>query len=236
MKLEAGYNGSFTIREYCCHAAAVNDFTILYLSDLHFNKYSSQYVLKIIDAVNKLSPTVILLGGDYFDNNKGLLYFQKLLHALSSCRHVYAVAGNHDYFSGIDTVKNVITSCGINWIERSSVIIELNGTNIQIDGNVLQQPSNDTNFSIACMHKPVDIKNYNYNLAFAGHLHGGQFVLWQHKNALYPGKFFYKWNVLEQHVGDTVFLISKGLGDTLPLRWNCKKEMIFVTVTSQKLS
>lgn len=232
MMLETGYNTLFDTRHCCYNANTGKEFTVLYLSDLHFNKFSEKNTHRIITEVNKLMPTIILLGGDYADSQKGLLHFETLLHSLSSCSHVYAIAGNHDYFIGIKKIKKIVTGCGIGWIEKSSVLIDVDGTTIQIDGNLLSRKLSEAVFSIACMHKPMDIKPYkdDYNLAFAGHLHGGQFVLWQNGPALYPGRFFYKWNVLEKKMGDCLYLISKGIGDTLPIRWNCRKEMIFVTV------
>lgn len=232
MKLETGYNSSFVIRERVYDWPAGKGFTILYLSDLHLNKHSADLVLKLIDAMDRLQPAIILLGGDYVDSEKGYSHFKTLLAALSKHKHVLAVAGNHDHMFGIDKIKKVITGCGIVWIERSSFIIDLDGSKIQVDGNIFSQEINNADFSIACMHKPVDMAPYkaNYNLAFAGHLHGCQFVLWQKGNALYPGRIFYKWNVLEKQLCNCLYLISRGLGDTLPVRLNCEKEILMVTV------
>lgn len=232
MKLETGYNGSFEVRHrhYC--ADIVSDLSILYLSDLHFTRYSGPFVSRIIAAVKELNPSIILLGGDYADSTGGLQHFTTLLRSLTDYKHVYAIAGNHDYFIGIEKVKKVVAECGIGWIEKSSERIMVNGICIQLDGNRLLQEPAGADLSVACLHQPRNIQPYKdrYNLAFAGHLHGGQCVWWQNNNALYPGRFFYKWNILEKQWDNCLFLISKGLGDTIPLRWNCKKEMIFVLI------
>jgi len=232
MMLEAGYNGSFEVRHRHYHADIVTGITILYLSDLHFTGYSGPFADKMIQAVKALNPSIILLGGDYADSKHGLVHFATLLQSLSDFTHVYAIAGNHDYFLGIKKIKNIVTGCGIAWIEKSSVMISVNGIAIQLDGNVLSRRSASADIAVACLHKPKNMQHYkdDYNLAFAGHLHGGQFVLWQNNKALYPGRFFYTWNILEKRWDNCLYLIGKGLGDTFPLRWNCKKEMIFVTV------
>lgn len=232
MMLEAGYNGSFEVRYCHYHADIITGITILYLSDLHFNRYSGPFADKMIKAVKALNPSIILLGGDYADSKHGLAYFTTLLQSLSDFKHVYAIAGNHDYFFGIKKIKNIVTGCGIAWIEKSSVMISVNGIVIQLDGNMLSRRSAGVDIAVACLHKPKNMQPYkdDYNLAFAGHLHGAQFVLWQSNKVLYPGRFFYTWNMLEKRWDNCLYLIGRGLGDTLPLRWNCKKEMIFVIV------
>jgi predicted MPP superfamily phosphohydrolase len=87
------------------------------------------------------------------------------------------------------------------------------------------------------MHKPTDIKHFaeRYNLAFAGHLHGCQFVLWKSNQKLFPGNFFYQFNILESIKNNCHYFISKGLGDTLPIRYNCKRDLIFIEVLNKNL-
>lgn len=236
MMLETGYNGFFDIRRREHGSYVCKSFGVLYLSDFHFNKRSGDFVSKIITKVNVLNPDIILLGGDYVDSKNGLKNFETLLSSFANRKNVFAVAGNHDYFFGIESIKKIITNNNVRWVEKSSYIFELEGTTIQVDGNMFSKKIKDVDFSILCMHKPLNIEQYTsqYNLAFAGHLHGCQFVLWEHDKALYPGRLFYKWNILEKEMDNCLYLISKGMGDTLPVRFNCSKEMIFVTVIPEK--
>ena len=239
MKLDIGYGDLFEIRRKECKAPAVSDFSVLYLSDFHFNKYSESITINIIRHINEMNPDIILLGGDYVDTKKGLKYFIKLLHFLSHRNNVFAVAGNHDYFFGIKTIEQVIVGNNIKWIEKKSILLNINDMVVQIDGNNLFRKNSESLFSILCLHKPINISHFkdNYDLAFGGHLHGCQLVLWQNNKGLFPGRLFYRWNLLETKLDNCQYIISKGLGDTLPIRYNCAKDMIFVNITSNaKLS
>ncbi|GAB2807487.1 metallophosphoesterase [Ferruginibacter profundus] len=237
MILETGYNHSFIIRHEQYHGSSAVNFTVLYLSDLHFNKFSGPVTQKIIAAVNKLQPDIILLGGDYVDSKKGLVYLNMLLQSFGHCNNIFAIAGNHDYYFGLSYLQEIMVANAVHWIEKDTMLFKWNNHTIQIDGNQPCTKKSNADFSILCLHKPVNIKDFahNYHLVFAGHLHGGQFVLWQTPKGLYPGKLFYKWNILKTTIAGCAYFISKGLGDTLPVRFNCARDMIFVQVNNNTL-
>jgi predicted MPP superfamily phosphohydrolase len=231
MKLEIGYKHLFEVRKESFAAKCPEGFSILFMSDLHFNRYSGTTCLSIIDKINELNPDIILLGGDYADSKRGLYHLRVLLGSLSHRQNVFAVAGNHDHFFGFETIKDIMHENNVNWIEKSSDKFKFKGTIIRIDGNMLQEKGNE-DLSILLLHKPLDIANSSYDLSFAGHLHGSQFVFWRSGECLYPGRVFYKWNRLGFSNGNSRYFISKGMGDTLPIRYNCKKDMIFLEVGS----
>ena len=235
MKLEIGSNHSFEIRKESCIANCEDDFTVLFLSDLHFNKNCKTISENIAATINELNPTIVLLGGDYVDSEKGMAYFNNLLIAISDRENVFAIAGNHDYFYGINKIEKVISNNNIAWLENGSTIINYRNTTIKIDGSTIGKENNSVDCSILLMHKPLDLNQFekNYNLAFAGHLHGCQFVIWKSKNKLYPGRLFYKWNILKAENSDCQYFISKGLGDTLPIRYNCKRDLVLVQVSGK---
>jgi uncharacterized protein len=95
-------------------------------------------------------------------------------------------------------------------------------------------PQETADFSILLLHRPIDVRKiaHTYNLIFAGHLHGGQAVLWSTCKGLFPGRLVYKWNRLSVDYGNCQYLISKGLGDTLPIRYNCRKDSILVGINT----
>jgi len=51
----------------------------------------------------------------------------------------------------------------------------------------------------------------------------------QTPNGLYPVKWRYKWNILDKTYGRCYYILSKGLGDTFPIRYNCRRDAILVT-------
>ncbi|MFN7119988.1 MAG: metallophosphoesterase [Saprospiraceae bacterium] len=232
-RLEIGYNFPVLVREEQLFNSDFESFSIMYLSDFHFNKYNGNLVLPIIKIIQQYDPAILLLGGDYVDTKGGFCHFTRLLYALSMRKNVFAVAGNHDYFYGINAIKESMLNNNIQWVEQSSVIISIKDIMIQIDGNKLSNDKNDSNcFKILCLHKPLNIKSItnNYHVAFAGHLHGCQCVLWENDKGLYPGRLFYPYNVLKTNVKNFHFYVSRGLSDTLPIRYNCSREAVLVRV------
>lgn len=98
MQLEIGYNYKIGIREEQYFHTDVTPFSVMYLSDFHFNAVNGGLVASIVKIINYYNPTILLLGGDYVDMKNGLKHFIRLLYAISSRENVFAVAGNHDYF------------------------------------------------------------------------------------------------------------------------------------------
>ncbi len=240
MIFEIGYkHTNFEPRTLEVRANICEKCAVLYLSDLHFNTYSEGICAKIIDKIAELNPEIILLGGDYVDFNAGLVYFEMLLKYLKTRENVFAIAGNHDYFFGIEKIKILLEKYAIHWIEKKSYSFFYKNINITIDGNLhyfehfqAKKIKEINKLSILCLHQPIDFQLFakKYELAFAGHLHGSQIVWWQNDRGLFPGRFFYKWNKLSEINENCAYFISKGLGDTLPVRYNCPKDMILVNI------
>lgn len=206
---------------------------VLYLSDLHFNRWSENYGKRIIASVCTEKPSIILLGGDYVDERKGLAFFEELVIACSSCCSTYAIAGNHDVFFGLAEIQGIIEKQGGIWLENKSISVTVAETILTLHGNVVNKPvTTIESLQVAVLHEPrsFDHLTNEYDLAFAGHLHGCQFVLWEQDKSLYPGKIFYPNNFIESETSDLTYLISRGLGDTLPLRYNCPYEYLKVVV------
>ncbi len=236
-RFEIGYNTSFEIRRETYLSPANFSGTILFLSDLHFTSRSKRTCIQLITTIKELAPSIILLGGDYADTKGGLKLLEELLVAIGGCPHIYAIAGNHDFWFE-RRIKNLMQRAGIKWIEGSSTCFDYSGKTVFINGGTHSGIEPKADFSILCMHKPTPIQTigYPYHLMFAGHLHGSQVVLWQNHKGLYPGRLFYRFNTLKYKVGNCICYISKGLGDTLPIRFNCKKDIIFITIIPEQKS
>jgi len=220
----------FEIRREEIIAEVKEPFSVLYLSDFHFNGWSQKVAEWMVRQVELLSPDLILLGGDYVDTKRGLSHLDFFVKRIAERGNIFAIAGNHDYFFGIDKIRELLQNYGVQWIEKESVEVVVRGNRIQIDGNFISETKSDS--SILCVHDPA-VFNGNlrgYDVGFAGHLHGSQFVFWENEKGLYPGRFFYKWNVLQREKDGCLCYVSKGLGDTLPLRYNCKKDVLFLEV------
>jgi uncharacterized protein len=233
MKLELGYDHPFEVRKYGCLAEGASGTRILYLSDFHYNRFGQRLAENVSSAIEEINPAIVLLGGDYADSKKGVNYFKRMMESITGGRKVFAIAGNHDR-RRIRQIRAIVEECNGVWLEKKSAIIDLGNFKIRIDGGLPATRSSEADFSILCLHRPIDTEDiaHRYQVIFAGHLHAGQMVLWQRENGLYPGRIIYKWNRLAARFGDCQFLISKGLGDTLPIRYNCRKDVILVELVS----
>lgn len=230
MKLELGYCANFEVREVA-YPSAGDRFSVLYLSDLHLTRFGGPLVARLLETIARLDPQLILLGGDYVDGRAGLPHFQRLLQALAARPHVFVVAGNHDVWFGLAAIRQLVEANNLTWLTGEAREIQLAGRRIQVSSRADSGRAAGVGFSIVCLHEPVGLPAHPvHNLVFAGHLHGGQVVLWRSAGGLYPGRWFYRWNILQAWLGQCLYLVSKGLGDTLPVRYNCPKDVVLVTV------
>jgi predicted MPP superfamily phosphohydrolase len=51
-------------------------------------------------------------------------------------------------------------------------------------------------------------------------------VWWQRGQRLYPGAWFSRWTGLRFELGATTLLVSRGVADTLPVRFRCPREVL----------
>ena len=233
MKLEIGYNASFEVRKEQCFSNCAVAFSVLYLSDLHLNRHSGNLVQALLQTVESLDPTIILFGGDYVDSPAGRVHLETLLRGLAGRKNGFAIAGNHDVFWGTAKLQKLFSVHGFVWLLEEPAFIDLGDTRVKISSHFkVPPPQERADFSILVLHKPADFSRfkYRYQLAFAGHLHGCQAVFWKRGESLFPGRLFYRWNRLKAMSNGCHYYISKGLGDTLPIRYNCKKDLLFVQV------
>jgi hypothetical protein len=183
----------------------------------------------IVSAISIVKPDLVVLGGDYAEGEDGVGILRRLTGVLAPECPVIAIAGNHDYRMGVDRIRRVLEDEGARWIEGGSGQVELHSNQIYLYGNTIPANIEDGEFSILCAHNPKLFSApgaHKFKLGFAGHLHGCQWVLWQKDGILYPGAWFYAWNGLRFDYPDRCFLVGRGLGDTLPLRFRCPHEIL----------
>nr|WP_295778082.1 metallophosphoesterase [uncultured Intestinibacter sp.] len=91
-------------------------------------------------------------------------------------------------------------------------------------------------FNILLSHNPTGaqtLKNYEFDLVFSGHVHGG-IIRFFNKGLLDPArKFFPKYNKGLYEVGNTQLFVSTGLGNTKFMRINNSPELNLITLKSK---
>ena len=141
---------------------------------------------------------------------------------------VLAIPGNHDEHVGLSCVRQVVQDAGAHWLPDDPVLDQL-AISAQIN-------SIDSSYRprVLCAHYPdvfLSAAQAGYQLVLAGHLHGGQCVFATVNNRLYPGVWFHRWHVLRASVGQSTLLVSRGVADTIPLRFNCPREAILCEIS-----
>ena len=89
--------------------------------------------------------------------------------------------------------------------------------------------------TILLHHNPEQLKNKDlsqFSFTLSGHLHGTQYVLGRTKEGrAIPGNIMYKYCFDRKETQGTTMIISKGIGDTIPGRFNCKREVVLLEVS-----
>jgi uncharacterized protein len=186
-------------------------------------------VEQIVRVVQDTQPQVVLLGGDMVDAASELSELTSLIKQLRMICLVWAISGNHESYVGVTMVRQCVEASDGKWLDGTSFCLT---PTVQIDGTC--RPSVDPHlFSILCAHEPdifPQAVRAGYNLVLAGHLHGSQFVLSAHRGKLFPGAFFFRWNGDLFCQDNSTMIVSRGVNDTLPIRWNCPREVIVCTI------
>ncbi len=202
---------------------------IVFLSDIHLKGFNDQKLIEnIIHTTQECRPEIILIGGDMVDRKIALLNLFQLIEQLKKICPIYIVSGNHDAWVGITEVLNCVKKAGAHCINNSYALIKSNSQIVIIEGNQCKTHFKDS-YRICLAHHPNDfykVSDSGVDMMFSGHLHGCQIVTHTQNNLLYPGAWFYKWNGLKFKHNQSTLIVSRGLNDTLSIRWNCPREVI----------
>lgn len=216
---------------------------VAFLSDFHLKRRDYNRLDKIVRVTNLQSPDVVLLGGDFANghNLKNTMNPNIAAQKLSLLNApVYAVLGNHDWWSDGEAITNALKDSGIRVLENSSVRIVLRKRYVDIVGladyttrtpKVGQALKKTMEPRIIITHNPdvyYDIVD-KVSLILAGHTHGGQFVIPFAKPIFVPSKYGSEFasGLIKKTVNKMI--ISKGLGTSiLPIRLNCKPEITII--------
>jgi predicted MPP superfamily phosphohydrolase len=225
--VELGATRPLLVRREAVTLGLTLPFRLLYASDLHLGRPWTRAVPgQLIGAARDVAPDLILLGGDLADNRRGLPALTECVRALTAVAAVHAVPGNHDRRPGVAAVRAAVEAGGGRWLPDQPI-----DSPVRIDGRIERA---DGGPRVFCGHHPGEFPAAaaaGYGLVLAGHLHGGQCVLATRRGRLYPAAWVYRWHGLRFDERGAVLLVSRGAADTLPVRFNCPREVIACTIT-----
>jgi len=176
----------------------------------------------------------------------------KALSQLRAPLGVYGVLGNHDFWSGQESVKAICGTLseqiGVIWLRNRNVELEKGGASFNLLGvddfwesscslasackgvdkdsiKILLSHNPDINDDIAALNERID-------LVLSGHTHGGQVAMPFIGQPVMPSKFGQKYRMGLVRDGERQTYISRGVGCLLaPIRLNCLPEATVITLT-----
>jgi predicted MPP superfamily phosphohydrolase len=178
----------------------LDGYHIVQLSDVHVGEtIDKDFILPIVEAVTSLKPDLLALTGDLVDGSVDKLRADVSPLAYLWARDgVYAVTGNHEYYSGAEEWCAHFRELGISMLNNQHVVVERNGKKLVIAGvtdaregkhtpghasdpgkALAGAPEHDAKILLA--HQPksaYEAAKHGYQLQLSGHTHGGQFFPW----------------------------------------------------------
>lgn len=233
----------------------LDGFTIALLSDFHYDRHFSVHPLKAaIGMVNALNPDLIALTGDFvsiplLSSNDAEAAVRaapcaQLVGQLKAPHGLWAVLGNHDFFSDPVEVTNALHSQGIPVLANQSVPIERDGARFWLSGvgdvlggqarlETALQPVAPGEATVLLAHEPDyadHVARHPVDLQLSGHSHGGQVRL-PFIRPLYLPEMARKYVAGLYQVGPLTVYTNRGLGTIgVPVRLNCPPEITLLTM------
>jgi predicted MPP superfamily phosphohydrolase len=230
-------------------------YTIALLSDFHFDPYFSVHPIEAsVGIVNSLNPDLIVFTGDFVSIPELYGNEEKAASAAEPCadllrqmhaKHgLWAVMGNHDYYTNPWRVTSALQARGIKVLANQSSPMEQDGARFwlagvndvvsgtaDLDETLHSVPESEATILLA--HEPDyadEVARYRVDLQLSGHSHGGQVRL-----PLIPPLFLpklgkkYVWGLYR--IGPLTLYTNPGIGTVvLPVRLNCPPEITLLTL------
>jgi hypothetical protein len=229
---------------------------VLQISDLHASKYVSlEFITKAIELGLSLNPDLILLTGDFitrkFDQFER---YEKVLAPLAKVAPCFACLGNHDGgswaadrhgYSETGAVRSLLSKSGIELLHNRATDIRIKDRSFRLvglgdwwadefdPGAAFAGATSAQNETVLVLSHNPDTKDllkaHAWDLLVCGHTHGGQFYLPLVGTPFAPVqdkrfvKGLHRWN-------DRWIHITKGVGNLLGVRFNCRPEVSLLTL------
>jgi predicted MPP superfamily phosphohydrolase len=221
--------------------------TIAQVSDFHLGNSNNQAKLHAaIDRVLALRPDLILLTGDFVTTVRSgeAQVLEAELARLSARLGVYAILGNHDWWSDPIVVAGALRRARVTLLNNSNARLDRNGASLYLAGleDIYFHPDLAQALAgipadaplLLMAHEPDQAEIAKTDgrifLQVSGHTHGGQIrLLGIHPLAL--PRYGRKYDAGLFQVGSMQLYVNRGVGVTLPpLRLLCRPEITLFTL------
>lgn len=229
---------------------ALDGFRIVHLTDIHYPRgFGDAYFTSVVARTNALQPDLIVITGDFITRQaQDADGCARILQDLHARYGVYAVLGNHDYWTSSVYVERALEQRGIRVLRNEAMPIQRGNGRLWLAGldDYWQQKADigtalrgvpaHTEPVITLVHEPdyADIAaRYPVALQLSGHSHGG--LVWipgvgaplaPFRSREYPRGLY--------RVRDMLLYTNRGVGAipifNIPLRLNCRPEVALITL------
>jgi hypothetical protein len=216
---------------------------LAFASDFHAGPSTHpEHLKRACETLAGIRPDLLLLGGDFACLAAHDVH--ELAEALGTIRAplgTFAVLGNHDLWAGADLIRRRLEEAGIGLLvnRAASLPHPYGGVSVVgLDDPIEGAPDADRAFSgagphrIVLMHAPgglVSVGDRAFDLALAGHTHGGQIALPGGRPLFVPRGALsrrYAYGRFSFGAGRTL-IVSRGVGySTIPMRLFCPPEAV----------
>jgi len=208
---------------------ALDGFTIAQLSDLHIGMTIGRgFVEDVVAVTNAIGADLIVLTGDMVDGPVDTVGDRCApLRDLRAPHGVFAVTGNHEYYSGADAWIAALEQLGLRFLRNQRVAIGRGDATFDLVGvddwsgrghaghgmdlDAALRGRDPARASVILAHQPRQVRDIaarGLDLQLAGHTHGGQVWPWHYVVRLQQDGFL---SGLDR-VRDTWLFTSRGVG------------------------
>lgn len=232
--------------------AGFDGFRIAQVSDLH-NAEFGKGNRNLLERLEKAEPHIIVLTGDIIDSRNTdiavSLSFAAEAVKIAPC---YYITGNHEARVDHLGFPEQLRSLGVTVLRNEAVTLQRNGDTITLLG--VDDPTfvvdymtgdcrpvmtaaleklteEERGYTILLSHRPEWFslyRDFDLDLVFSGHAHGGQFRIPFVGGVIAPNQgFFPDYDAGVFTEGDTTMVVSRGLGPSIILlRINNRPELV----------
>jgi predicted MPP superfamily phosphohydrolase len=226
--------------------APFDGYRIAFLTDTHVASFVRRgFYDEIRHQVQRFDPDLILFGGDFVTFTRHIpLLPETLLEGLTARDGIYAILGNHDYWSGANQIASLLRSRGVRFLTNDAVMLARGNARLPLVGvDEIYRGTPDverafagidaTKPCIGVSHHPdvIDLLGgRRVDLLVCGHTHGGQIRFPFFGAVVVPSMHEGEYAAGFHRVGGVLMYVSRGIGAIPPLRILCRPEVATFTL------
>lgn len=231
--------------------------SIAMITDVHIGKtLGREFLEKVVEKINALNADIVVIVGDLVDDKIHRITDDlEPLRYLKSTQGVYYVAGNHEYYHGIEPILKYLSTLNIHILHNTNIELEnvnlagvsdlagLRFNYLKPDLESAKKGLNPQKPSILLSHQPKFVRLNDvsdFDVVLCGHTHAGQvfplsFFVWLDQHYVY-GLYDLPQRIENRNHSPkkTQLYVSSGVGFWGPaIRFLAPSEIVYIELESR---